>query len=69
VYAHALRPAADEVSRRGEPALALHRQLRGRVAWLLRESAGQLPPQERDSFWRKVVASDPVLKPFLPGPG
>jgi tetratricopeptide (TPR) repeat protein len=69
VYAHALRYAADEVSRRGESALALHRQLRGRVSWLLRESAGQLPPQERGPFWRKVVASDPVLRPFLPGPG
>src|SRR5262249_9799240 len=69
VHAHAKRHAADEVTRRGESALALWRQLHGRAAELLRESARLLPPDRRGSFWRDVVASDPVLRPFLPGPG
>jgi tetratricopeptide (TPR) repeat protein len=69
VHAHALRHAGEEVSRRGESALALYRRLRGRAAALLTESARLLRPDRRAAFWRDVVASDPVLRPFLPGSG
>jgi tetratricopeptide (TPR) repeat protein len=69
VYAQALRPASEEVSRRGQAALSLYRQLRGRAAALLLESARQVPTDRRERFWRDVVASDPILRPFLPGPG
>jgi serine/threonine protein kinase/Tfp pilus assembly protein PilF len=57
-----------EVSRRGEADVALYRRLRDRAAALLKESVGHLPPEHQDRFWREVVASDPVMRQFQPGP-
>jgi serine/threonine protein kinase/tetratricopeptide (TPR) repeat protein len=69
VNALSLKYAADDVSRRGEAGLALYRRLRERVAALLLQSVKQLPSNRQDRFWREVVASDPVLRKFQPGPG
>ena len=69
VHALALKYAAEDVSRRGEAGLALHRRLRERAMALLAESVRQLPPDRRSAFQRDVVGSDPVLRPFLPGSG
>ena len=66
VYALSLKFAAEEVSRRGEAGLSLHRRLRDRAAALLLESVRQLPADRQALFWREVVASDPVLRPFIP---
>ncbi len=66
VYALALKYAADDVTRRGEAALARYRQLRERASVLLLESVRLLPAEKRASFVRDVVATDPVLKPFSP---
>jgi len=66
VHALSLKYAAEEVSRRGEAGLALHRRLRDRAAALLLESVRQLPADRQALFWREVVASDPVLRQFIP---
>ncbi len=65
IHALSLRFAADEVSRRGETALALYRRLRQCAGTLLQQSAQELAPDKRALFWREVVASDPALRPFL----
>ncbi|MFI5459233.1 MAG: tetratricopeptide repeat protein [Isosphaerales bacterium] len=69
VYALSLKFAAEDVSRRGESGLPLYRRRRERAAALLLESVRQLPADRQAPFWRDVVASDPVLRPFRPGPG
>jgi eukaryotic-like serine/threonine-protein kinase len=66
VTALSLKFAAAEVTRHGEPGVALCRKLRDRAAALLLQSVQQLPPDRRGAFWRDVVASDPVLRPFIP---
>jgi eukaryotic-like serine/threonine-protein kinase len=66
VNALSLKFAAAEVSRRGEAGLTLHRKLRDRAGDLLLRSVRQLNPDQQVAFWRDVVASDPVLRPFLP---
>jgi tetratricopeptide (TPR) repeat protein len=66
VHALALKFAAEEVSRHGEAGLSLYRRLRDRAGALLLQSARLLPPDKQAPFWRDVVASDPVLRPFIP---
>jgi eukaryotic-like serine/threonine-protein kinase len=66
VHALSLKFAADDVSRHGEAGLALHRRLRERASALLVQSVHQLPTEKRASFLRDVVATDPVLRPFIP---
>jgi len=66
VHALSLKFAADEVSRSGEAGLSVYRRLRERASALLLESVRQLPPDRQARFWRDVVASDPVLRPFIP---
>ena len=66
VHALALKFAADEVTRRGDAGLALHRRLRDRTAALLQQSARQLPRDKQARFWRDIVAADPLLRPFGP---
>jgi serine/threonine protein kinase/Flp pilus assembly protein TadD len=69
VNALAMKFAAAEVSRRAETDLALYRRLRDRASALLLQSVHQLPPDGQARFWRDVVASDPVLRQFVPGRG
>jgi len=66
VHALSLKFAADDVSRHGEAGLSLYRRLRERASALLVQSVHQLPPDRQAPFWRDVVATDPVLKPFIP---
>jgi hypothetical protein len=68
VHALALKFAAEEVSRHGAAGLSLYRRLRDRASALLLESVRQLPADKQALFWRDVVASDPVLRPFVSGP-
>ena len=60
-----LKFAADEVSRQGEAGLALLPPAPRPRGALLLQSVRQLPADKQDTFWRDVVASDPVLRPFL----
>jgi tetratricopeptide (TPR) repeat protein len=69
VNALSLKCAADELGRQGDAGLALYHRLRERAAALLFDSVRQLPPDQRARFWRDVVASDPALRQFQPGPG
>ena len=66
VHALASRYAGEEASRHGESGLVLYRRLRERASALLLESVHQLPADRQARFWRDVVASDPVLRPFGP---
>jgi len=66
VHALSLKFAADDVSRHGEAGLSLYRRLRERASGLLLDSIRQLPADKRTSFLQDVVATDPVLKPFIP---
>ena len=66
VHALSLKFAADDVSRHGEAGLCRYRRLRDRASALLVQSVHQLPADKRASFLRDVVATDPVLKPFIP---
>jgi hypothetical protein len=66
VHALSLKYAANDVSRHGEAGLSLYRRLRDRASALLLESVRQLPTDKHAAFWRDVVATDPVLKPFIP---
>ena len=66
VHALSLKFAADDVSRHGEAGLSLYRRLRDRASTLLVHSVHQLPPDRQAPFWRDVVATDPVLKAFIP---
>jgi tetratricopeptide (TPR) repeat protein len=68
VDALALKYAALEGSRHGEAGLPLYRRLRDHASALLLQSVRQLPAEKQAPFWRDVVASDPVLRPFVPGP-
>ena len=64
------RPVREVRRRRREPSgeagLSLYRRLRDRASALLLQSVHQLPPDRQAPFWRDVVASDPVLRPFIP---
>ena len=66
VYALSLKLDSENGSRRGEAGLSDYRRRRDRAAALLLESVHQLPPERQGPFWRDVVASDPVLRPFVP---
>jgi eukaryotic-like serine/threonine-protein kinase len=66
VHALSLKFAADDVSRHGEAGLSLYRRLRDRASALLVQSIHQLPTDRQALFWRDVVATDPVLRPFIP---
>jgi serine/threonine protein kinase/tetratricopeptide (TPR) repeat protein len=69
VHAHALRHADLGRGHQGDAGPAQYRRIRTRVTALLHESASELPPTDRAVFWRDVVASDPILRPFVPGAG
>ena len=66
VHALSLKFAADDVTRHGEAGLSLYRRLRDRASAFLLDSIRQLPANKRTSFLQDVVATDPVLKPFIP---
>jgi len=66
VHALSVKFAAEDVNRHGEASVSLYRRLRERASAVLLESVHQLPADQQAPFWRNVVASDPVLRPFIP---
>ena len=67
VHALSLKFAADDVSRHGEAGLSLYRRLRERaLARSCSSRSASFRPTSSTAFLRDVVASDPVLRPFIP---
>jgi len=62
VYALAAVVAAGEVRKKGQETVTLVARYQDRATGLLREALKRMPDDQRASFWRDLLPSDPALR-------
>jgi tetratricopeptide (TPR) repeat protein len=64
IYAQAALAAAEEVTRKGDMAVALVDRYQDRAVALVKRALERTPSERRAAFWQSQIATDPVLRPL-----